>query len=203
MGRLARFFLIAGALSGLIACVSAPSPDSEMAADSVSEKNEKNPEQYIIGKGDILEVITWKEPDFSREVPVRIDGRISFPLLDDIQAAGRTPGQVRDEIMIRLKDFVNHPVVSVAVKASVSKRFYIIGEIAKPGEYPLIKHLTVVQAFALAGGFTEWASTKDIILIRHEAGEEKVISVNYKNIMKGEDLDSNVPLKADDIIVIP
>ncbi len=160
-------------------------------------------EPYRIGKGDILEVLTWKEQDFSREVPVRIDGRISFPLLEDIQAAGRTTLEVRNEIQEQLKAYIKQPVVSVAIKVAGSQRFYIIGEILKPGEYPLAKNLSVLQAFALAGGFTEWASKKEIILIRRESGEDNIIRVNYKNIVRGEDLEANVMLKADDLIVVP
>ncbi len=158
---------------------------------------------YIIGKGDILEVTTWKEEDFTREVPVRIDGKISFPLVGDLQAAGRTTEAVTASIQEQLKEFVTHPVVSVAVKVPVSQKFYIIGEIVKPGEYPLAKDLTVMQAFALAGGFTEWAGKNEIIVIRRKNEMEQKIRVNYQDIIKGRALHQDIPLKADDIIVVP
>ena len=161
-------------------------------------------DSYKIGSGDVLEIVTWKEPDFSREaVLVRIDGKITFPLLGDIQASGRTPLLVKKEIEKGLKDFVDNPIVTVTVKSSGSQKFYILGEVVNTGEYNLIKDLTVLQAFALAGGFTEWASKKEIILLRNEDGEEKIIRVNYKNIIQGKDFSQNIHIKANDTIIVP
>lgn len=161
-------------------------------------------DSYKIGRGDILEIITWKEPDFSRgEVLVRIDGKITFPLLNDMMVAGRTPLEVKKDIEAALKDFVENPVVTVTVKNPVSQKFYILGEVARTGEYNLTKDLTVLQAFALAGGFTEWASKKEIILLRKENGKDKIYRINYKNIIKGEDFNQNVHIKADDTIIVP
>jgi len=160
--------------------------------------------EYVIGIGDILEIVTWKEPDFSREeVLVRLDGRISFPLLDDIQAAGQTPVQLKKRIEARLKEYVAAPSVTVTVRNAASQRFYILGEVAHTGEYPLVKDLTVLQAFAIAGGFTEWASKKEIILFRKEDGKEKVIQINYKDIIKDKDFSQNVVIKPDDTIIVP
>lgn len=169
----------------------------------VKDPNRQNNEEYRIGKGDILEITTWKEPDFSKEVAVRIDGKISFPLLEDLQAEGQTCSQVKDEIQIKLKEFIKHPVVSVAVKELVSQKFYILGEVLKPGEYPLTKKLTVIQAFALSGGFSEWASKDNIILIRNERGIDNMIEINYSDFVKGRGLDRNLRIKADDIIIVP
>lgn len=158
---------------------------------------------YRIGKGDILEIITWKEEDFSREVFVRIDGRITFPLIDDIQAVGRTTMQVKKEIETKLKEFIEDPIVTVILKNPLSQKFYILGEVLKTGEYQLAKKLTILQAFSLAGGFTEWASKNEIILLRNENGIEKIIRVNYKNIIKGKDLSQNVSIKVNDTIIVP
>jgi polysaccharide biosynthesis/export protein len=159
---------------------------------------------YIIGNGDILEIVTWKEPDFSREeIIVRLDGRISFPLLDDIDASGKTPTQLKQDIQNGLKEFVSDPNVTVTVRNAASKRFYILGEVVNTGEYPLTKNLTVLQAFALAGGFTEWASKKEIILFRRDHGKENVVRIDYKDIVKGKDFSQNVELQADDTIVVP
>lgn len=158
---------------------------------------------YKIGKGDILEIIAWKEEDFTREVFVRMDGKITFPLLDDIHAAGRTTMEVKKEIETKLKDFIEDPIVTVILKSPLSQKFYILGEVAKTGEYQLIKKLTILQAFALAGGFTEWASKNEIILLRNENGIEKIIRVNYKNIIKGKDLSQNVNIKVNDTIIVP
>lgn len=160
-------------------------------------------EHYRIGKGDILEIVTWKESDFSKEVLVRTDGKITFPLLDDIKAAGKTPEQLKRQIEHQLKDFIDNPNVTVSVVQPSSQQFYILGEVARTGEYPLTKNLTVLQAFALAGGFTEWASKKEIILFRKEEGKKKIIRINYKDIIRGKNLEQNVIIKADDTIVVP
>jgi len=161
-------------------------------------------QDYEIGAGDILEITTWKEPDFSREeVLVRLDGKITFPLLNDVQAAGRTTLDLKGVIENGLKDYVASPVVTVNVRQPLSKRFYILGEVQRTGEYPLVKHLTVLQAFALAGGFTEWASKDEIILLRSEDGKEKIYRIDYKDITKGKDLSQNLKLQADDTIIVP
>lgn len=161
-------------------------------------------ETYLIGSGDILEITTWKEPDFSREeVLVRLDGMITFPLINDIQAKDQSPMQVKQIIEAKLKDYVENPVVTVTVRASASKRFYILGEVVNTGEYPIVKGLTVLQAFAIAGGFTEWASKKEIILLRKEGGKEKMYRVNYKDIIKGKDFSQNIKILPDDTIIVP
>jgi polysaccharide export outer membrane protein len=160
--------------------------------------------EYKIGIGDILEIVTWKEPDFSREeITVRLDGKISFPLLDDIQAASQSPAQLKKHIESKLKEYVSSPSVTVTVRNAASQRFYILGEVANTGEYPLVKDLTVLQAFALAGGFTEWASKKEIILYRKENGEDKVIRINYKGLIKNRDFSQNVQIKSNDTIIVP
>ena len=161
-------------------------------------------QDYEIGAGDILEITTWKEPDFTREeILVRLDGKLTFPLLNDVQAAGLTTLDLKRDIENGLKDYVSNPVVTVNVRQPLSKRFYILGEVRRTGEYPLVKHLTVLQAFALAGGFTEWASKKEIILLRQENGKEKIYRINYKEITKGKDLSQNIKLKTDDTIIVP
>ncbi len=161
-------------------------------------------DSYQIGIGDILEITTWKEPDFSREnVLVRTDGKISFPLLNDFPAAGLSPMELKYNFEVALKAYVEHPVVTVHIMNPLSQKFYILGEVMRTGEYPLVKHLTVLQAFALAGGFTEWASKKEIILLRHEGGKDKIFRINYKDITKGKDLSQNLKLQADDTIIVP
>lgn len=175
-----------------------------LATQTMAQQQTTKPAEYVIGAGDILEIVTWKEPDFSREqVIVRIDGKISFPLLDDVQATGLTPTQLKKNIEARLKDFVASPSVTVTISNAASQKFYILGEVNRTGEYPLVKDLTVLQAFALAGGFTEWASKKEIILFRRENGKEKVIQINYKHIVNEKDFSQNVKIKADDTIIVP
>jgi polysaccharide export outer membrane protein len=163
----------------------------------------KSGQEYKIGSGDTIQIMTWKEPDFSREeILVRIDGKITFPLLGDIQAAGHAPVELKKEIEAKLKEYVDSPIVTVTIRNPGSQKFYILGEVNKTGEYELKKELRVLQAFALAGGFTEWAK-KEIMLLRYEDGKEKVIRINYKNISRGEDLSQNIELKANDTIIVP
>lgn len=169
-----------------------------------AEEAKESELEYRIGKGDILEIVTWKEPDFSREqIVVRIDGKISFPLLNDVQAAGKTPVELKKSIEKGLKEYISTPNVTVTVAVAASQRFYVLGEVVNTGEFPLTKNLTVLQAFAIAGGFTEWASKKEIILFRNENGKERVIQINYKDIIKDKDFRQNVRLKADDTIIVP
>ena len=159
---------------------------------------------YRIGTGDVLEISTWKEPELSRkEVLVRVDGKLSFPLLGDVQAAGVTPVELTETLQRGLKNYVTSPVVTVTVTNPGSQRIYILGEVQRTGEYPLIKSLTVLQAFAIAGGFTQWASKDEIILLRKERNQDKIYKINYKDIVKGRNVENNVTLQADDTIVVP
>ncbi len=167
------------------------------------KKTSEKFQDYIIGAGDILKITTWKEPDFSLDTAmVRSDGKITIPLVDDVIAAGVTTMKLKVDIEKRLAQYVDTPFVTVTVVNPVSQRFYILGEVVNTGEYPLVKNLTVMQAFAVAGGFTEWASKKEIILFRKDGEEEKIIKINYKDILKG-DFSNNIPIKVDDTIIVP
>ncbi|MCP4671250.1 MAG: polysaccharide export protein [Desulfobacula sp.] len=166
------------------------------------EKNTENSNDYKIGIGDVLKISTWKEEDLSFDtVRVRVDGKITFPLLDDLQAEGITTVELKKNIEKKLADFVEAPTVTVTLVAAVSQQYYILGEVQGVGEYPLRKKLTVVQAFALAKGFTEWASKDEIILYRMENNKEEIIKIDYDKIIKG-DLEQDILLKADDIIIV-
>ena len=168
-----------------------------LAGDNVLIKD------YKIGAGDELNINVWKEADLNLEsARVRIDGKVTFPLLGDLQAAGLTPMALKEKIEIELNKFVESPTVTVTLLNSGSQRFYILGEVATTGEYPIIKNLTVMQAFALAGGFTEWASKKEILLLRNENNKKITIKIDYRDIVKG-DFSKNIPIQADDTIVVP
>ncbi|MFO7559169.1 MAG: polysaccharide biosynthesis/export family protein [Desulfobacterales bacterium] len=160
---------------------------------------------YLIGSGDLLNIITWTGgTEFTREeMVVRIDGKITLPLLNDIHAVGKTPVQLKKEIEKGLAVFVESPAVNVIVKEQASKRFYIIGEILHSGQYPLTKQLTVLQAISTAGGFTGKASKDEILLIRENPGGNVTFRINYNKIMKGIDLDTNISIRPDDTIIIP
>jgi polysaccharide export outer membrane protein len=188
-------------LTGLLQAYAQEKKSSE-PVKTWSAKQSQN--DYIIGAGDILEITTWKEPDLSRpNVIVRTDGKISFPLLNDVQAAGLTAIELKTVLERGLKDYVENPVVTVNVIQLESQKIYVLGEVVNTGEYPLTKDLTVLQAFALAGGFTEWASKKEIILLRKENGKEKIYRINYKDITKGKDFSQNLKLQANDTIIVP
>lgn len=167
-----------------------------------AEKGSAQDEDYQIGKSDVLEINVWKEEDLTRNVRVRKDGRITMPLLDDIRAAGRTPVQLKEIIQEGLEEYIDSPTVTVIVQSQESKRYYIIGEVARTGEYPLIKDLSVVQAITNAGGFTEWADKDDILLLRRFSWGEKRIEVDYDAIVSGKEPKQNVQLQADDTIVV-
>ena len=158
---------------------------------------------YKIGIGDILSIATWKEPDLTVEsARVRSDGMITFPLLDDIQAEGLSTMDLKNAFEKKLSDYVEAPNVTVTLINPMSRRFYILGEILRTGEYPLIKKLTVMQAFALAGGFTEWADKNKIILYRRGNNKEETIIIRYKDIIKG-DFRKDIQLQPDDTIIVP
>lgn len=166
-----------------------------------SKGEEKN---YTLGYGDVIDVLVWKEPDFTVEnIVVRLDGKITLPLVNDIRAQGQTPRQLKAHLEIVLRKYIESPVVTVLLKEARSRRFYILGEIAQTGEYALTKELTVLQAFALAGGFTEWARKKEIFVLRRGEGKDTVIPVNYLDIISGKDLKGNLVIQADDTIVVP
>ncbi len=164
---------------------------------------EESAAEYKIGVGDILRINTWQEPDLSLEdAMVRSDGMITFPLLDDIKAEGLTTMELKTKIEKQLKEYVEAPNVTLTLANPVSQRFYILGEVINTGEYPIIKKITVMQAFALAGGFTEWASKNKILLIRRVDGNEQTITIRYKDILKG-DFSKDIALMADDTIIVP
>ena len=159
-------------------------------------------EDYKIGKGDVLKINTWKEEDLSfDDVRVRIDGKITFPLLDDLQAEGITTVQLKKNIQKKLSEFVEAPTVTVTLMDPVSQQYYILGEVQNVGAYFLTKKLTLVQAFALAKGFTEWASKDEIILYRKHGEAEEIIKIDYDDIVDGK-LGQDIVLLADDIIIV-
>ena len=170
----------------------------------------KNPPQqlpqvspsYVIGADDTLLVSVWKEPDLTNSLPVRADGMISMPLLNDVQAAGLTPMQLAASITEKLKKFIADPHVTVVVTAMNSQKIYVTGEVTHGGSMPLTPGMTVLQALA-SSGFTQFANTGKIYVLRHENGSEKKYPVNYKKLLKGEASAQNILLKPGDTIVVP
>jgi polysaccharide export outer membrane protein len=168
--------------------------------------------EYRIAPGDVLQVFVWKEPDLSREVTVRTDGFMTVALVGDILAVAKTPTGLAKELADKLGRYINAPTVTITVVSSSTQRFFVVGEVAKPGEFPLTSRTTMLQALALAGGFREYAKTDEIRVIRQEVlvgkdhrpyTREIVLPVNYKALARGQDLHENYVLKPSDVIVVP
>jgi polysaccharide export outer membrane protein len=162
-----------------------------------------NDRNYVIGAQDVLAVDVWKERELTRTVEVRPDGKISLPLLNDIQAAGLTPMQLAANITDGLKKFITDPQVTVIVTQINSQRVYILGEVTRPGAYPLLPGMNVLQALASAGGFTMFANTKKIYVLRQQVGKQERFPFNYKDVVSGKHTAQNIVLRAGDQIVVP
>jgi polysaccharide export outer membrane protein len=158
---------------------------------------------YSIAPEDVLTIDVWKEPEISRTVPVRRDGKISLPLLNDLQAAGLTPTQLGSEIVEKLRATIVHPQVTVIVAQMSSLRIYILGQVTRGGAYPLVPHMTVMQALSIAGGFTPYANAKKIYVMRRENGADKIFHINYKDVINGRKTEQNIHLEPGDTIVVP
>ena len=158
---------------------------------------------YVIGAQDVLDVDVWKEKELTRTVEVRPDGKISLPLLNDIEAAGLTPMQLAANITDGLKKYITDPQVTVIVTTINSQRVYILGEVTKPGAYPLLPGMNVLQALSSAGGFTMFANTKKIYVLRQQGGKQQKFPFNYKEVISGKDTSQNIVLHAGDQVVVP
>jgi polysaccharide export outer membrane protein len=161
------------------------------------------PADYVIGPNDVLTVVFWRDKDISGDVVVRPDGRISVPLINDVQASGLTPEQLRQQITSAAAKFVEDPTVSVVVKAINSRKVFITGQVGKPGEYPLSGPTTVLQLLAVAGGVHEFADSKNITIVRAENGRTVAYPFNYKEVLKRKNLKQNIELKPGDTVVVP
>ena len=173
------------------------------AAQAAPKKSATDDPNYVIGPQDVLDISVWKEPELTRAVPVRPDGKISMPLLNDVQAAGRTPLQLTADITAGLKKFVTDPQVTVIVSTINSQRVFILGEVNRAGAYPLLPNMTVLQALSSAGGLTIYANLKKIYLLRVEEGKQVKHPFNYKDVLAGKAADQNIVVKAGDTIIVP
>jgi len=159
---------------------------------------------YVIGVDDVLAVSVWKEPDVSRTVPVRSDGKISLPLAGEVQASGQTPRQLEQELSAKLKSYISEPEVTVIVEQIRSQRFNILGQVARPGSFQLTNSPTVLDAIALAGGFRDFAKQKSIYVLRQNPdGTQTRLLFNYKDVIKGKNSEQNIRLQPNDTVVVP
>lgn len=161
-------------------------------------------DSYVIGPSDVLAINVWKEPDISRSVPVRSDGKISLPLAGELQAGGQTPKQLEQEITKKLASYIAEPEVTVMVSESKSQRINVLGQVSRPGAYQLASSMTVLDAIATAGGFKDFAKQKSIYILRQKPdGTQERIPFNYKDVIKGKNTEQNIKLEARDTVVVP
>lgn len=179
-----------------------PSPAPKSAA-SATPVGVQPPPGYLIGSDDTLSIVFWREENLSADVVVRPDGKISLPLINDVQAVGLTPDQLRVAVTEAAAKFVEEPTVTVIVKAINSRKVFITGMVSKPGPYPLGGPTTVLQLIATAGGVLEYADAKNIVILRNENGRQITHKFNYKDVLGGKNLQQNIELKPGDTVAVP
>lgn len=202
-----RFYTL---LSALVTLLLHPAPAPAQATNTKSDGPKVGnaasvvvDADYKIGAQDVVRIDVWKEPDISRTIPVRPDGKISLPLLNDVQASGLTAMQLAGSIRDGLTKFLTNPQVTVTVTEINSRRVYVTGEVMRTGAIPLLPNMTVLQALASAGGFTQFAKLKDIYILRMENGQQVKYAFDYKEALKGKRPERNILLRPGDLIVVP
>jgi len=205
--RPAAFVLVMSALVAAPATAQQPPTQPAQPAPAVAPptvpKGVDLPPGYLIGPEDVLTVVFWRDKEMSTEVAVRPDGKVTLPLVNDIDAAGKTPEQLRAEIAQAASRFVEEPTVTVVVKTINSRKVYITGMIGKSGAYPLTGPTTVLQLISMAGGLNEFADSKNIIVTRVENGQQVALKFNYNEVRKGKKLQQNIELRPGDSVVVP
>ena len=185
----ARFTMLATLLCGIVA--SATAQDTAALPD------------YRIAAEDVLDISVWREADLQRQVIVRPDGGISMPLVGDIKAAGRTVAELEADLEKELSTYIPDAVVTVSVVQLRGLRIYVTGQVRRPGQFEVGRYIDVLQAITLAGGFTPFAKTGDVQIIRREDGKETVYEFNYKQVERGKNLHQNIRLQTDDVVLVP
>ncbi len=161
------------------------------------------PADYVIGAEDVLSVVFWREKEMSADVVVRPDGKISLPLLKDVQAAGYTPEQLTGVLVSAATKYVSQPNATVIVKEINSRKVFIVGQVAKPGGYPMTGNMTVLELIALSGDVLEFAKSKNMVVVRKQNDSEQRFKFNYKDVLKGKDVQQNILLKPGDTVIVP
>ncbi len=199
--KLSGILVLASSMMLWASWAQAQTPDA--AAKQAPSPAAVSVEEYKIGAQDVLRIDVWKEAELTRTVPVRPDGKISLPLLNDVQAAGLTATQLANVISEGLKKFITSPQVTVTVSEINSRRVYVTGEVAHAGAFPLLPAMTVLQALSSSGGFTQFAKTKAIYVLRVEDGKQVKHPFNYKEVLAGRKPEENIALEPGDVIVVP
>jgi len=183
-----------------------PSSGAAQAATPTTDSSapKAHDDSFVIGNDDVLAINVWKEPDISRSIPVRSDGKISLPLVGEVQAAGRTPLKLEQEITSKLQSYISQPEVTVIVQQINSQKFNVLGMVGHPGTFLITNSPTVLDAIAMAGGFRDFAKQKSIYILRQNAdGTETRIPFNYKDVVKGKNPAQNIKIQPRDTIVVP
>ena len=193
---------LCAALSAPLVAQSTRQPQSGNTTPGESVASLTLPKDYVIGVEDILNVVFWRDKELSAEVVVRPDGKISLPMLNDVPAAGMTPEQLAMAVQKAAMKFVRDPGATVIVKEIHSRKVYVIGEVNKPGTYPLASEMNVIQIIAEAGGFLENAKKGDVVIVRNENGQEHRYKFNYNDVVRGKKVEQNIRLLPGDTILI-
>jgi polysaccharide export outer membrane protein len=196
--------ILSAALAGLV--LLSPSARAQSApahASSTAAAAPVVPGDYIIGADDSLSIVFWRDKDMSADVVVRPDGKISLPLLNEVQAAGYTPEQLRDHLVEAASKYVEEPNATVVVKEIRSRKVFITGNVAKPASYPLTGQMNVMQLIAQAGGLLEYADSKNIVIMRTEGSKQQHFQMNYNDVIKQKNVAQNISLKPGDTVVVP
>jgi polysaccharide biosynthesis/export protein len=188
----------AAARAAATAAAAAKPPAPVVAAPGVTM-----PAEYTIGADDVLSIIFWRDKELTADVTVRPDGKVSLPLLNDVQATGLTPSQLRDRIVEESKKYVEDPNVTVVVKQINSRKVFITGEVRKPGPVPLTGPTTVLQLLSISGGLADYAKPDKITIVRIENGKPVSFKFNYKEVIEGKKLAQNIELKPGDTVIVP
>ncbi len=189
-------------LVAILGCVPKSSPLTEAQA-AAATATPPDQESYLLGPEDALEISVWKEPELTKQLIVRPDGMISYPLIGEVKAAGLTVKQLQEEIFKRLQKYVSDVNVTVILLKTQWYKLYVTGKVNKPGEFLVGKPTNVMQAIAMAGGLTPFASPGSIIILRKFGGKEEAFPFNYKRVAKGTDLEENRILMPGDVVVVP
>lgn len=215
MSRIKQLFqtlLMVSLMAAMSACASNPSaaqadvaasPAPTEATASAPEAEPASRDTYIVQPGDILVIDVWKEKDLQREVKVRPDGGLNFPLIGDVVAAGKTIQQLKADIADKLSKYIPDPSVNVAIKEAQGYKIYVVGKVNKPGEFYANRNVDVIQALSMAGGPNPYAAVNKIKIIRRVNGEQKTFLFRYADLEKGKNLEQNIVLQGGDVVVVP
>jgi polysaccharide biosynthesis/export protein len=188
----------------ILAAVSPVLGQTQAGGDNALAGNKAHDENFIIGNDDVLAISVWKEPELTKSVPVRSDGKISLPLVGELQATGRSPLQLEQDITAKLKNFITSPEVTVIVEKVNSRKYNVLGEVSKPGSYFLTSSTTIMDAIAAAGGFRDFAKKSGVYVLRKSPdGSESHLKFNYKDFIKGKNSSQNIKLEPNDTIIVP